>query len=122
MGFSKYNIIVVATSLVILLLIAVQDQLNDPLIKPVILNSEKPHVKVYDLNKPLEPVERFKHIECYPTSVFYTHNTTVCTHANDVYVSEWIRKNGYWEWEIMGMSLRKRIIFEDQNHTKILIS
>ena len=99
MLFSRYTNLAIIISLIIVVSLALQNLSNSGYGRL----ADRPHVKLYDLTNPLEPVERFSPIKCYPTIVFYKHNTTVCTHDTDVQVSLWIARNGYWEYEIMGI-------------------
>ena len=68
-----------------------------------IKNKGKPHIEIFDLSSPLEPVYVYEDIKCRSSAKVYVE-TTLCVHdlKKDVWVSASIWKNGIWERDIIG--------------------
>ena len=55
-------------------------------------------VKVFDLNKPLEPITEYTPIDCRSSQIFFQVATTLCVHdfKNDI-ISGLIWRDGIWD-------------------------
>ena len=62
----------------------------------------KPNVKLFNLNKALEPKEIYDSIKCRVSANIYNVNTTLCIHDQDrdSAVSKSIWETGIWEAKI----------------------
>ena len=62
----------------------------------------KPNVKLFNLNKALEPKEIYDSIKCRVSANIYNVNTTLCIHDQDrdSIVSKSIWETGIWEAKI----------------------
>ena len=62
-------------------------------------------IKIFDLNKPLDPDDIYDRIQCRKSLKIFV-STTLCVHdlANDVHVSRDVMRDGVWERHIVGRS------------------
>ena len=65
-------------------------------------SSFKQNVKIFNLNKPLEPISEYEPIKCRLSEKFFEVATTLCVHdlQND-FVSSMIWRDGIWERPII---------------------